>query len=70
MASGEPLACFGMITLEGAGGLYGTTAFAGSAIFGVPCIVLGFNHGRTFTTLFWTADGLSADEPSYSNPNA
>ena len=61
MENGEPLACFGMLTNMGAMNVYGIAAFTGSARFGVPCIVLEFDFGDT---LFWTADGLSTDEPS------
>ncbi len=66
MESGEPLACFGMLTLEGAADLYGITIFAGSAVFGVPCIMLGFELANL--TLYWTADGLSTSEPSNGVP--
>ena len=60
--NGEPLACFGMLTGEGAMNMYGIIAFTGSAQFDVPCIMLGFELANL--TLFWTADGLSTDAPS------
>lgn len=70
MENGEPLACFGMLTLEGATGLYGMTMFAGSAVFGVPCILISFLFRSSDMILFWTADGLSIDEPSSGIPPA
>lgn len=69
MENGEPLACFGMFAGEGAMTMYGIVAFTGSAQFSVPCIMLGFALGN-FITLFWTADGLSTDEPSSGSPLA
>lgn len=65
MANGKPLSVFGMFTLEGAANIYGYTEFAGTA-FGVPCIIfLFYIHGyETSLALYWTADGLSTEEPS------
>lgn len=62
MLNGEPLAIFGMLAGEGAMNFYGITAFIGTAL-GVPCIQIIFNLGST-TILFWTADGISTEEPS------
>lgn len=66
MANGEPLACIGMLGGEGAMNMYGNAYFAGSAVFNVPCIVLKFVFANL--TLFWTADGLSTEEPTPSGP--
>ena len=64
MASGEPLACFGMFSGEGAMNMYGIAAFVGTAI-GVPCIILMFSAGSsTIARLFWTEEGLSTKRPS------
>lgn len=62
LKKGEPLACFGMLAGEGVINMYGIVAFTGSE-FGVPCIMLRFELGN-FITLYWTADGLSTEEPS------
>lgn len=65
MANGEPLSVFGMLTGEGAMTMYGAVAFVGTAAFGVPCIVVMFTFGSSMLAqLFWTADGLSTEEPS------
>lgn len=65
MASGEPLACLLMTSLEGAMNLPGMSGYAGAAVFGVPCIMLGFAIGSyTAAQLYWTADGISTEEPS------
>lgn len=64
MASGEPLACFGMLSHEGAVNAYGIAVFTGTAGFGVPCIILVFSAGSiTIANLFWTADGISTEAP-------
>jgi hypothetical protein len=62
MLNGEPLTVLGMFTGEGAMNFYGVSAFIGTAL-GVPCIQLIFILGST-TILFWTADGISTEEPS------
>lgn len=62
MLNGEPLAVLGMFTGEGAMNFYGVTAFVGMTL-GVPCIQIVFALGST-TVLFWTADGISTEEPS------
>lgn len=69
MANGEPLSVFGMLTGEGGMTTYGIAAFAGDAIFGVPCIVISFSMVLSAdyiasTQLYWTADGLSTEAPS------
>lgn len=65
MLNGEPLLAVGMFTSEGATCLYGEPTFAGTAM-GVPCILLMFycNFTDSFTTLYWTASGLSTEQPS------
>ena len=61
MAKGEPLNVVGMLTTgRGLTNIQGIVGFVGTAVFGVPCIVVEF----TSLTLFWTADGLSTSEPS------
>ena len=62
MAKGEPLNVVGMLTNSNAlaTNMQGSVLFTGTAAFGVPCIVVGFES----ITLFWTADGLSTSEPS------
>ena len=62
MSNGEPLAVLGMFTGEGAMNFYGVAAFIGIAL-GAPCIQIIFALGST-TVLFWTADGISTEEPS------
>lgn len=64
MANGEPLNAVGMLTGEGAMNLQGAVIFAGTAAFGVPCIMVGFTFGSsTIAQLYWTADGLSTSSP-------
>ena len=63
MAKGEPLNVVGMLTgTHGATNMKGIVSFAGTATFGVPCLVVIF--GKPAPELFWTADGLSTSEPS------
>lgn len=65
MANGEPLMAVGMLTTEGAMNIQGMTAFLGTAMVGVPCIVLRFMIGSSeIAILYWTADGLSTSRPS------
>ena len=72
MANGEPLGVFGMITTEGSMTIYGILMFAGTAIFGVPCIMAGFAmpYGGDPLGLYWTADGISIESPGSNNPPA
>jgi hypothetical protein len=64
MLNGEPLATLGMFAGEGAMNFYGITAFIGTAL-GVPCIQIMFSFGSSaLSMLFWTADGISTEEPS------
>lgn len=65
MANGEPLMVVGMITTEGGTCLYGEPTFAGTAM-GVQCIMILFycNMTDSMLTLYWTADGLSTEQPS------
>ena len=69
MAMGEPLSCVLMISGEGAMNVSGTSAFVGSAMVGVPCILLFFSLiiggtiGESYT-FYWTADGISTEAPS------
>ena len=60
MASGEPLAVFGMFSGEGTINAYGFTNFIGT-LAGVPCIMLIFELGNI--ELYWTADGISPEAP-------
>ena len=62
MAKGEPLNVVGMLTNPDvlATNMQGSVSFAGTASFGVPCIVVDFES----LILFWTADGLSTSRPS------
>ena len=63
MANGEPLMAIGMLSAEGAMNLQGLVSFFGTA-FGVPCIIITFTlMSEILATLFWTADGLSIDQP-------
>lgn len=65
MSNGEPLNAVGMLTAEGATNIQGITAFAGVAMFGVPCIMVQFSFmSNIIAMLYWTADGLSTSEPS------
>lgn len=65
MANGEPLSIIGMLTAEGATNLQGFVVFGGTAMFGVPCLMIGFAVGPAMIAqLYWTADGLSTEEPS------
>lgn len=59
MANGEPLIVVDMLTKELARCGLCYAIFGGTFTFGVPCIIL-----RGDTTLFWTTDGLSTEEPS------
>lgn len=63
MASGEPLAVFGMLTSEGPVNVYGEVMFTGTAM-GVPCIMIAFASVIVSADLYWTADGLSTEAPS------
>lgn len=65
MAQGEPLMVVGMFTTEGATCLYGEPTFTGTAM-GVQCIMLMFycNMMDSMSTLYWTAEGLSTEQPS------
>ena len=64
MANGEPLMAVGMFTAEGAMNIQGAIGFMGTAM-GVPCIMLSFMFGSSdVALLYWTADGLSTEQPS------
>jgi hypothetical protein len=65
MENGEPLSVLGMFTTEGPMTLYGILMFAGTIIFGVPCIYIVFAmpYGGDPLGLYWTADGISIDQP-------
>lgn len=62
MANGEPLNVIGMLTDEGAINMQGSVVFAGTAVFGVPCIVVTFANETL--SLYWTVDGLSTSRPT------
>lgn len=59
MASGGILNVIGMLNVDGPAIIHCDVFFTGNAAFGVPCIVI--NYGPA---LFWTADGISTEEPS------
>lgn len=59
MANGEPLNVVGMLT--GPINMQGSVMFAGTAAFGVPCIVVIF--ATETPSLYWTVDGLSTSQP-------
>lgn len=68
MASGQPLQAVAMLAMEGGMVVPAIPVFTGNALFGVPCI--GFMISIAMSTdyimtlqLYWTADGLSTDEP-------
>ena len=64
MAKGEPLNVVGMLTMGRAPiNMQGLPGFLGTAVFGVPCIDVAFEHSSGFE-LYWTADGLSTSQPS------
>ena len=68
MANGEPLMAIGMLSAEGAMNLQGLVSFLGTA-FGVPCIIITFTlMSEILATLFWTADGLSTEQPGGNPP--
>jgi hypothetical protein len=61
MANGEPLQAVLMLAGEGPMNIYAFVAFLG-VVMGTPCIVIAqeaFN-----VALFWTADGISTEQPS------
>lgn len=62
MASGEPLSLLGMLVFNNAPvcTTRGSIAFLGM-VLGVPCI--GISFMRPQIDLFWTANGLSTEEP-------
>lgn len=61
MASGEPLVVYLMLAGDYIINIQASVYFVGIAAFGVPCIVVGTTD---IITLFWTADGISIEEPS------
>lgn len=61
MVNGEPLMVVGMLTAEGGMNIQGISIFVGTAAYGVPCIIVGFELANIF--LYWTADGLSTSAP-------
>lgn len=61
MANGEPLMAVGMVTGEGAMCIQGVTGFLGT-VMGIPCVIVIFEMANI--VLYWTADGLSTEEPS------
>lgn len=64
MANGEPLNVIGMLTGEGPINMQGSVMFAGTAVFGVPCIGVMFTFATETSMLYWTVDGLSTSRPS------
>ena len=68
MANGEPLMAVGMFTAEGAMNIQGAIGFMGTAM-GVPCIIISFfAMSELIVQLFWTADGLSTEQPGDNRP--
>ena len=66
MLNGEPLMVIGMMTTEGVSCMYGEPTFTGTAMAGVPCILITFKSfliGEYTLFLYWTPDGLSTEEP-------
>lgn len=67
--NGEPLSVFGMLTNEIVRMSYGQILFGGTLMFGVPCIgilfweVNGDGGWDSSIQLFWTADGISTEQP-------
>lgn len=66
MANGEPLNCVLMMPTMGCINEQCMCAFTGQSVFGVPCIVIGARYADM--ELFWTANGISLDQPGSSNP--
>lgn len=66
MAKGEPLAVIIMRVVNdmGAACQPGVSMFAGDDVFGVPCLLVADKIDSNTIGLYWTSDGLSADEPS------
>jgi hypothetical protein len=67
LANGEPMSAILMITDEIPAILPGGINFCGTAVFGIPTIVVG-ELGYDGFTLFWTADGISTEPPASNNP--
>lgn len=64
MANGGILNVIGMLTPETPAIVPGVVLFAGTGVFGVPCIIINFIIGfDAAMTLFWTSDGISMSEP-------
>lgn len=64
MTNGEPLSVFGMlIAYNSPVNSYGMPMFDGIAMTGSPLIILGFTLGDVVITLYWTADGISTEQP-------
>lgn len=74
MVSGEPLNVISMVTYNGmALNFNSTVCFAGSAVFGIPCICIDVsfidsNGINNLAFLFWTPDGISTDVPNSGVP--
>lgn len=60
MENGEPLACFGMLTMDSPTNLYGTAVFRG-IYNGAPSITMVFKYDGGTISLTWTADELYMD---------
>lgn len=61
MEMGEPLMALGMFNDDGAFNEIGSVWYAGTTINGVPCLPIDFMMYDM--TLFWTADGISTEQP-------
>lgn len=62
LASGDPMKVHLMLGDEGAMNMDGIVLFLGTVINGVPCIAF-FYTTNVQKTLFWTADGISTEQP-------
>ena len=70
MENGEPLNVFGMfVKSEMPIASYGMLSFAGTAMFGVPCIGIIFITPIKMLTFYWTAEGISDTVPEGGGPS-
>lgn len=61
MANGEPLDAIIMVPADGAINMHGTVIFGGTAIFGMPALII--NEPMSDMYAFWTADGIYMNPP-------
>ena len=69
MANGAPLSVVGMFVADLPVNFYGTICFGGT-LAGVPMIMVSFiDSASEFScNLYWTADGISTEQPSSGEP--